>query len=111
MHGISMKRWSWLALFGFAWMQFGLIAHLSLVGHDIDGQGRIVHSFQHDDSSSQRHDNYADASRSSSKRRPQSPLTSEDCQVLHFIEHSSGLISAASSQLSAQLLQALADRI
>lgn len=103
----SIKRWSWLALFGFAWVQLGLVAHLSLVAHDIDARGHTVHSHQVHNRSAQRHDRHVDASQKPTRPDKKSPIANEDCQVLHFIEHSSGLIFTASTALTSQLVFAV----
>ncbi len=104
----SIRRFAWLALFGFVWVQFGLLAHLSLVRHDIDAHGHSVHSslLALQAQRSLAHSGIEQPRNQQPWSPKKVPLSSsEDCQVMHFIEHSAGLLFASTSLLATQLLR------
>ena len=78
------KKLSWFALLGFALVQMGALTHLSLVGHDLDRSGHTVHTdkHQHPRDPAPEPVNSGDEHRS-------------NCQVLHFLDHSAGLVVSA----------------
>ena len=102
----NIKRWSWLTLFGFVWLQLGLASHLVLVAHDLDGHGRAYHSHKLNvvpgpDGARLHHS----APSTPQDKAPIAPA--DNCLVMHFMEHSAGLLASGAHVVFVQQLQQL----